>query len=65
MVKLAQARSALSAPTPDPLVVESVQAFLQRIDRHAYLRCTHCDNGQFVPTASISPVRVPRVRGPP
>ena len=63
--KLAQARSALSVPVPDPLVVESVQAFLQRIDRHELLRCTHCGNGQFVPTASIAPVRVPRVRGPP
>ena len=27
-VKLAQARAALTAPVPDPLVVESVQAFL-------------------------------------
>ena len=67
-VKLAQARaarSALSAPAPDALVVESVQAFLQRIDRHEMLRCTHCGNGQFVPTASVAPVRVPPVRGPP
>ena len=64
-VKLAQARSALAAPVPDPLVVESVQDFLQRIDRHEMLRCTHCGNGQFVPTASIAPVRVPPVRGPP
>jgi len=63
--KLAQARSALSVPAPDPLVVESVQAFLQRIDRHGLLRCTHCDNGQFVPTATIAPERAPRVRGPP
>ena len=63
-VKLAQAR-ALSAPAPDPLVVESVQDFLHRIDRHEMLRCTHCGNGQFVPTASIAPVRVPPVRGPP
>ena len=64
-VKLAQARSALAAPAPDPLVVESVQDFLHRIDRHEMLRCTHCGNGQFVPTASIAPVRVPPVRGPP
>jgi len=63
--KLAQARAALAAPVPDPLVVESVQAFLHRIDRHEMLRCTHCGKGQFVPTASIAPVRVPRVRGPP
>jgi len=65
--KLAQARVALSAPVPDPLVVESVQAFLHRIDRHELLRCTHCGKGQFVPTASIAPapVRVLHLRGPP
>ena len=49
--KLAKARAALSAPTPDPVVVESVQAFMHRIERHDYLRCTHCGRGQFVPTA--------------
>ncbi|MSQ73569.1 MAG: hypothetical protein EXR27_20185 [Betaproteobacteria bacterium] len=38
-VKLAQARAALAAPVPDPLAVESVQAFLHRIDRHKMLRC--------------------------
>ncbi len=66
-VKLAQARAALSAPPPDPVVVESVQAFMHRIQRHEYLRCTHCGKGQFVPTASIAPalVRVPPLRGPP
>ena len=66
-VKLAQARAALNAPVPDPVVVESVQAFMQRIERHEYLRCPHCDQGQFVPTASIAPVRLrlPHPRGPP
>ena len=66
-VKLAQARAALSAPTPDPVVVESVQAFMQRIDRHEYLRCPHCGSGQFVPTGSIAavPLRLPHLRGPP
>ena len=66
-VKLAQARAALSAPTPDPLVVESVQDFLHRIDRHEWSRCPHCGKGQFVPTASIAPapVRLLHLRGPP
>ena len=65
--KLAQARAALSAPAPDPRVVESVQAFLHRIDRHELLRCTHCGKGQFVPTASIAPapVRLLHLRDPP
>ena len=65
--KLAQARTALSAPVPDPLVVESVEAFMRRIHRHEWLRCPHCGNGQFVPTAPIAPasVRVLHLRGPP
>jgi hypothetical protein len=64
---LAQARAALSAPAPDPLVVESVQAFMHRIDRHESLRCPHCGKGQLVPTASIAPapVRLLHLRGPP
>ena len=66
-VKLAQARAALSAPAPDPVVVESVDAFMRRIDRLDWMRCTHCGNGQFVPTASIvpAPLRLLHLRGPP
>ena len=63
--KLAQARAALSAPVPDPVVVESVEAFMRRINRLEWLRCTHCGNGRLVPSAPIAPVRVPPVRGPP
>ena len=65
--KLAQARAALSAPTPDPVVVESVQDFLHRIDRLDWMCCPHCGKGQFVPTASIAPapVRLLHLRGPP
>jgi hypothetical protein len=65
--KLAQARAALSAPVPDPLVVESVEAFMRRIDRHEWSRCPHCGKGQFVPTAPIAPapLRLPHLRGPP
>ena len=66
-LKLAQARVALNAPVPDPVVVESVQAFMRRVDRHEYLRCPDCGRGQFVPTAPIAPVRLrlPHLRGPP
>jgi hypothetical protein len=65
--KLAKARAALSAPTPDPVVVESVQAFMRRVERHEYLHCPHCGKGQFVPTAPIAPVplRLLHLRGPP
>jgi hypothetical protein len=63
--KLAQARAALSAPTPDPIVVESVEAFMGRINRLASLRCTHCGNGRFVLTAPIAPARSLHLRGPP
>src|SRR3972149_512160 len=65
--KLARARAALSVPTPDPVVVEAVQAFMHRIERHEYLRCPHCGKGQFVPTAPIAPVplRLLHLRGPP
>jgi hypothetical protein len=65
--KLAQARAALSAPVPDPVVVESVDAFMRRIDRLDWMRCPHCGKGQFVPTAPIAPapVRWLYLRGPP
>jgi hypothetical protein len=66
-VKLAQARAALSVPAPDPVTVESVAAFMRRIDRIAWARCTHCGQGAFVPTAAIAPtpLHVPLSRGPP
>ena len=65
-LKLAQVRAALDAPVSDALMVESVQAFMQRIARHEYLRCPHC-GGQFMPTALITPVRLhlPHSRAPP
>lgn len=67
MVTLARARAALSVPTPDPVVVESMAAFMDRIDRAEWARCPHCGQGAFVPTAAIAPTRtgVPRPRGPP
>ena len=64
-LKLAQARVALAAPTPDPALIESVEQFMGRINRIESLRCTHCAIGRLIPTAPIAPVRVPPVRGPP
>ena len=66
-VKLAQARAALSIPPPDPVVVESVAAFMRRIDRVEWARCTHCGQGAFLPTATIAPTttHVAFSRGPP
>jgi hypothetical protein len=66
-VKLVQARAALSVPAPDPVVVESVAAFMHRIDRVEWMRCPHCRQGAYVPTAAIAPtpLRVPFSRGPP
>ncbi len=65
--KLAQARAALSVPVPDPVLVESVVAFLRRIDRIDWRRCAHCGQGTFVPTAAIAPTPAPGPlsRGPP
>ncbi len=65
--KLAQARAALAVPPPDPVVMESVAAFMQRIDRVEWARCPHCGQGAYVPTAAIAPMplRAARSRGPP
>jgi hypothetical protein len=65
--RLAAARAALDAPAPDPVVVESVEAFMRRIDQHQRMRCPHCGKGQFVTTATIAAVLLPllHLRGPP
>jgi integrase len=65
--KLALARAALAAPAPAPVVIESLRAFLQRVDRLQCMCCPHCGTGQFVPTAPLAPTpsHVPSLRGPP
>ena len=65
--RLAAARTALDAPVPDPIMVESVEAFMRRIHRYEHLRCPHCGRGQFVPTTPIAAVPLPllHLRGPP
>ena len=65
--RLALARSALDAPTPDPVVIESVAAFMQRVARIEWRACAHCGMGHFGVTGSLAPVRAPpgSSRGPP
>ena len=65
--RMAAARAALDIPEPAPALIESVQAFLQRIDRADWNACTHCGRGQFVVSAPLPPVRAPPPgsRGPP
>jgi hypothetical protein len=63
---LAQARSALEAPTPEPEVIESVAAFMDRVAGIDWARCPACA-GHFVVTAVIAPQRLhgPLAHGPP
>lgn len=65
--RLALARTALDAPTPDPVVIESVEAFMQRVARIEWRACAHCGMGHFGVTGSLAPVRAPQgsSRGPP
>jgi hypothetical protein len=63
---LAAARAALEAPAPDPVVVESVEAFMRRVAGIEWLCCPHCREGRFGVVAVIPPAgRNPPLRGPP
>ena len=64
--RLAQARSALAAPTPEPEVIESVAAFMDRVAGIDWKRCPACA-GHFVVTEVIAPQRLhgPLAHGPP
>lgn len=63
---LAAAREALEAPAPDPVVVESVEAFMLRVSGIGWLDCPHCREGRFRVVRAIPP-NLPRAppRGPP
>lgn len=52
---LAAAREALDAPVPDPVVVESVEAFMQRVAGIEWLNCPHCREGRFQVVQAITP----------
>jgi len=52
---LAAAREALEAPAPDPVVVESVEAFMRRVAGIEWLNCPHCGEGVFRVMQPIPP----------
>jgi len=52
---LAAARTALEAPQPDPVVVESVEAFMRRVAGIEWLNCPHCREGRFCVVQAITP----------
>lgn len=52
---LAAARAALQAPVPDPVIVESVEAFMQRVAGIEWLNCPHCHEGRFQVVQGILP----------
>ena len=52
---LAAARTALEAPQPDPVVVESVEAFMLRAAGIEWLNCPHCREGRFRVVQAITP----------
>lgn len=54
---LAAARAALEAPVPDPVIVESVAAFMQRVAGIEWLNCPHCHEGRFQVVQAIPPSR--------
>jgi hypothetical protein len=56
---LAAARQALDVPPPEPAVIESVAAFMQRVGQFERCRCAHCGTGVFRVVATIPPVRGP------
>jgi len=63
---LAAARAALEAPVPDPVVVESVEAFMLRVAGIEWLNCPHCREGRFHVVQAIPPhlPRAPPGRSP-
>lgn len=64
---LAAARAALDAPAPNPVLIESVEAFMRRVAGIEWLNCRHCGVGRFVVIEAIppSPLPHPPPQGPP
>ena len=54
---LAAARAALEAPAPDPVVLESVEAFMRRVACIEWLNCPHCHEGRFHVVQALLPHR--------
>jgi len=57
--KLAACRTALGAPAPDKAVIESVDAFMQRVAQIDISRCTCCAQGHFHVIGVIAPTHTP------
>jgi len=53
----AAARKALDAPQPDPVVVESVAAFMERVAGIEWMNCPYCREGQFRVVEPLPPSR--------
>lgn len=67
VVRLTQARAALAVPPPNPVVIESVAEFMQRVSRLEWCVCPQCRTGRFVVSAALPPSGRSGVssRGPP
>jgi hypothetical protein len=64
--KLAACRQALNVKAPDATVIESVQAFMQRVAGIHIGRCTCCEQGTLEVVGVIMPIRERcRATGPP
>lgn len=65
--RLAAARLALAAPPPDPVVIESVAQFMQRVAHIDATACAHCGKGHFVAIEALLPLpaSASSARGPP
>ena len=63
---LAAARTALCAPAPEPKLIESINAFMQRVARIEWSACPRCEAGRFVVAQVLAPLRYRALsRGPP
>lgn len=65
--KLAQCRLALNMPQPQPAIIESVKAFMLRVNQIDLLRCQHCGKGTMHVIEVIAPVKYQQAltTGPP
>ncbi len=56
--KLVACRLALHMPEPDKVVIETADAFLQRVAQVDITRCTHCAKGVMQVLEAIAPRRI-------
>lgn len=65
--KLAACRLALQVPPPVKAIIETVDAFMQRVAQVDVTRCTHCATGMMRIMETLTPTRkwIPQKTGPP